>query len=367
MASHDADGPLLVFVEPTSYVIALVERLRADERAPISVIYLTRKMSQDWDNQSPDPVLDGNPIRRLFDLVRFLSRHRARVLHLAGWGHPLLMCALIVGRLLGKRVFVESDTHQNSRKGLVVRVLKKLMYPLIFRLPTCFLPAGTQQAAYLRSFGVPSRRIRVAGMTVDVAGIRHAVGQINRSETRAARGWQFDDFVVTYVGRLEPIKGIADLLAAFDRLKTAEPRTRLQIVGDGSLMARLQTDISADDRIQLRGRLSSNALWAGYAAADCIVVPSHWEPWGLVVNEAMAAGIPVVAASSLGCSADLIDHKRTALAFKTGDIDALTCAIAWIARHPQEAQCLVASAGHLMDRWSLEDESDAIRSAWANA
>jgi len=86
-----------------------------------------------------------------------------------------------------------------------------------------------------------------------------------------------------------------------------------------------------------------------------------------VVNEAMAAGIPVVAASSLGCSADLIDHKRTALAFKTGDIDALTCAIAWIARHPQEAQCLVASAGHLMDRWSLEDESDAIRSAWANA
>jgi glycosyltransferase involved in cell wall biosynthesis len=192
--------------------------------------------------------------------------------------------------------------------------VKRRVYPWIFRIPKVFLPGGSRQAAYLREFGVPPSRIEIARMTSDVSAITaHAAAftPTRRASILRAHGLEEDRVRILYVGRLEPHKGVADLLDAFDGLQDEIPMAQLLIAGSGGLQGLVEAAAAQSEAIRYLGHLSGERVWDAYAAADIFVLPSRSEPWGLVVNEAMAAGLPVIATDRVGCVDDLVQNGIT--------------------------------------------------------
>jgi len=360
---------LVVYHEPTPYIMGLLERLGKIWPQGFEVIFTGVNLSQSWEI-SPEganmQVLPRAPLAALALLARRIDQ--AGLVHLAGWsGHPVMLTALALAFVKRVPVTIESDTPPPFHTRLWKQLLKQLCYPLIFRIPVMFFPAGTRQAQYLRQYGVPPARITIAQMTVDVTRItRHvqAVPDAARTALRQGFGCGTGDCVFLFVGRLEPSKGIAELIAAFAMLAKGNVQPRLVIVGDGSLADTVRTAAAADPAITATGRLAGNDLLNAYAAADVFVLPSLFEPWGLVVNEAMAAGLPVIASARAGCTDDLVKEGQTGHTVPAGDVAALASIMQTLLDNPQTRQALGDNARSLIAGWTLEHEAAIVADAW---
>jgi glycogen(starch) synthase len=161
-------------------------------------------------------------------------------------------------------------------------------------------------------------------------GVDPARWRVTAEQVAAARRrWAAEGPLLAYGGRLVHEKGVQDLLAAMPRLRRRHPGLRLVVAGTGP---------AADDlRSRARAlRLGRSVAFAGFvpdadlaalvAAADCAVVPSRYEPFGLVALEAAAAGTPV-AVSDVGGLAEIVADGRTGLRFTPGDPAALAAAV----------------------------------------
>ena len=158
----------------------------------------------------------------------------------------------------------------------------------LFRCRAIFFPGGTPQARYLEQYGVGQQRMTIAQMTVDVCAIRRFCSQNWQAARSAARArWRMPahDRIVLYVGRLEASKGLQELLSAFAHAVAEDNNLCLAIAGDGSFRARVEAIAAKPDcRVSYLGRLSGDDVLRAYLAADLLVLPSLFEPWGLVIN-----------------------------------------------------------------------------------
>jgi glycosyltransferase involved in cell wall biosynthesis len=148
--------------------------------------------------------------------------------------------------------------------------------------------------------GVEAEKIFVAGQAVDA------------SRFEAVQPARNGGPVVLFVGQFEERKGIDDLLAAFERV--ADPDAELRLIGNGSLERHIRQRINGHSRVTIVGHVPQDALPAELARATCLVLPSVTtretnEPWGLVVNEAMHAGLPVIATDAVGAAAGGLVHN----------------------------------------------------------
>ena len=368
--SVDAAGSrmraLMIYLEPTPYVLALVRSVAAPG-APVDVAFVAANLSQPWNLP-----IDGLPGRYLpegigasiRDVARTLRSGAYDVVHLAGWGHPVLFVAIILAALKGIPTVVESDSALQKGQRWTRRAAKRLVYPRLLRLPAAFLPGGTRQKRYLMHYGVPEDRIVIAQMTVDIAEVARSAGPNVRGAGRAALAVGADDCVFLYVGRLEPAKDIAGLLDAFAQVSERSGYVHLCVVGDGALRSLVDRAASSAQRVHFLGRLSGEALWNSYAAADVLVLPSLFEPWGLVVNEAMAAGLPVIASDAVGCVDDLVIDGQTGIVIDAGSRQGLASAMTRLAENPAVRASMGGAARRRIAGWTIEAEADIVVDTW---
>ena len=353
-----------IFVEPTPYIGHLIRELREQWGDTIEVRYLGRDMSQVWGEDCLEPGRQVT-LPELWKTLRALSP--GDIVHLCGWGHPTLLAALTISKLHRLRIFVESDSTLSAPNSPLNRAAKSLAYPLLFQFPDHFLPGGRRQSEYLQKYGVSANRMTMTQMTVDVAGMMTFArerGAALRQETRHLLALAQDSAAILFVGRLEPHKGVSDLLAAFDMVSKSCPSARFVVVGDGTLAPQVSDAATRNPSITYCGRLSGEALWARYLAADIFVLPSHFEPWGLVVNEAMAFGLPVVISDAAGCGADLMPEGREGQVFPAGNVERLAQAITRFVSDHAARQASAEAASRRIAPWSLANEARNIISAW---
>lgn len=363
---------LMLYIEPAPYILGLVEEVRAIWQEGIEVAFVAPPSTQPWryeSNRPDEAILPRALPAACAELARRLASGRYALVHLAGWGHPLMLAALLLGAVFSVPVTVESDSQLLADVPRWKRLLKAVLYPPLFGLPAVFLPGGTRQARYLRHYGVDERRIRIAQMTGDVAAIADYADGFNaaaRAEARRRRGVPEHAVVVLYVGRLEPHKGITELLRAFRLLYQSREDIVLLVAGTGSLEGVVRQCAAQNNAVRYLGHLVGAELREAYAIADMLVLPSLFEPWGLVVNEAMASGLPVVATDRVGCADDLIDDE-TGMLVTSGAAEPLSRAIAMLARNSEMRRRMGSAARRRIDGWTLRNWAELTVAGWRQA
>src|SRR5207244_10302549 len=146
-----------------------------------------------------------------------------------------------------------------------------------------------------------------------------------RMQVRRAFGLPDAGFVALFVGKLAEIKRPLDLIAAAARCRRP---TAVLLVGSGPLDDACRTEAERSGVcVAPAGFLDQAALGRAYAAADCLVLPSRSETWGLVVNEALATGLPAIVSRGVGCAPDLVRSPKVGRVYPVGDVSALAAAI----------------------------------------
>lgn len=166
--------------------------------------------------------------------------------------------------------------------------------------------AGEPHASYLKKLGMPAANIQVVGNCID-NDFFAARADEERCEPGDPDATIPRNFFL-YVGRMIPVKNLPRLLEAYHLYRSRGGSWDLVIIGNGPEEASLrqQAEDFGIKGICFAGLRQVNELPRYYARAKCLVLPSLSEPWGLVVNEAMASGIPVIVSNRCGCATDLV-------------------------------------------------------------
>lgn len=245
-------------------------------------------------------------------VIRRVLALKPQVIFFGGFSEVELAATLAVTRLLGipDVVATASGPADKRRDSPLLSLLRRKVYPS-FR--AAIVPAPLH-AGYLQKLGVDRDRIFLAPYSVPGEQYRIA----------AEHPRQLDgDPALLFVGRLNHEKGVELLIDAFNRL---EPGTQLHLVGEGPMeeeMRRRAATSPACERIHFHGFVAREELGSWYAGADLLVVPSVTEPWGLVVNEAMEVGTPVVTSDAVGSASVLVQPGESGNLFRSGDLDDL--------------------------------------------
>ncbi len=177
-------------------------------------------------------------------------------------------------------------------------------------LCTEFVVPGTSSLNYLKELGIGEQRIFTARNAVDTSLFSKLAEASRHDESSVRARHRLPDRYFLYVGRLVKAKGVFDLLDAYAALKSEiRAKVGLVFVGGGPDRAELMARASPiSGTIQFLGFAHREELPEIYALAEGLIFPTHSDPWGLVVNEAMACGLPVVTTTVAGCTPDLVQN-----------------------------------------------------------
>ncbi|WP_425066191.1 glycosyltransferase family 4 protein [Reyranella sp.] len=224
-------------------------------------------------------------------------------------------------------VMVRGDSQLGGQRRGVVGYVKGTVFPHVLKQFDACLYVGQRNREYLEHYGVPPARLFFSPHCVDNDAFSEG-----SAAARAARSQ--DDLGsrrrVLFVGRLVESKRPMDLVLAAARLAASGESVELVIAGAGELQAPMEEAARAGGvAAQFLGFVNQSGLPAVYASADALVLPSTAvETWGLVVNEAMACGVPAVVSDAVGCGPDLVEPGVTGAVAPMGDVSALAAAIA---------------------------------------
>jgi glycosyltransferase involved in cell wall biosynthesis len=195
-----------------------------------------------------------------------------------------------------------------------------------------FVVPGQASCNYLDGYGVPRSRMFIAPNAVDNQFFEQQSSRVRQQADFHRRSLGLPSRFFLFVGRLVKEKGIFDLLDAYRALPAGLRREiGLVFVGDGPAYAELVRRAGDDGLILVVGFAQREGLASYYALADALVFPTHTDPWGLVVNEAMACGLPVICSDAAGCAEDLVQGCRNGRIVPAGDVAQLSGAMTEIA------------------------------------
>jgi len=195
---------------------------------------------------------------------------------------------------------------------------------------SAFLAAGQSARKYLRAHKVGDDRIYTAPDAVDNDRFAAAAACARKQASECRQELGLPDRYFLFTGRLVREKGVFELLSAYATLEPSlRQRVGLIYAGDGPCRQALQERAAAisPGTIKSPGFVQRDELAKYYALADVLILPTHSDPWGLVVNEAMACGLPVIVSEIAGCAADLVKPGWNGLLVPPADASTLAVAM----------------------------------------
>jgi glycosyltransferase involved in cell wall biosynthesis len=296
------------------------------------------------------------------------GQYDAVVVH--GPAIPANYVAMAAARSIGIPVFARSDSQlsvKRKRWPRLRRVLARLVYNRFDRL----LAVGQANREFFLALGVPNERISMFPFAVDNERIiREArLGEAERLAVRERLGVRSGVPVVIYASKLQQRKHPDDLIEAARRLAREGIDFDVVIGGSGPMEAELKARAAAASELGVRlpGFLNQSEMPKVLGACDIFVLPAESEPWGLVVNEAMCAGLAIVASREVGAVPDLVKPGVNGNLFDAGDIAGLADALrplltdAGVRAEMQRQSCAIIS------KWSYDQCVVGLRGALIEA
>jgi glycosyltransferase involved in cell wall biosynthesis len=372
----------IIIDEMSPYLTPVFEHLAHRRDHELLVVYETAlEPSRSWEDRAnpsfPHEVLEswtvdlaslaiGTGFKARGDTYLYVPRHPLAALSRfapdvviasgAGiWSSPTNLAALAGRRWHGWAFIPWWGSFRRARPTFARRFAEPLVQAFV-RSGDAWMAYGKRSFADLVRLGADPSRVVVAPLVGRQALVP---SQLPERSGRADGAFRF-----LFVGRLIERKGLGVLLDAFREVEGAE----LWIAGDGPLLERAKEAARQDPRLFLFGHADIAMLDRLYRSADALVLPSYYDVWGLVVNEAQAYGLPVVATDEVGAASDLIDPTVNGFIVPPGSPAALAQVMKELAQWTpeQRARSSERSLEKLREH-SLERACDAIIEACVTA
>jgi glycosyltransferase involved in cell wall biosynthesis len=334
-----------------------------------------------WDT----PLLDGYRYRLLpsasrtdisgkfiknpnWDIIREVMSGGYDVAWVHGYAHLTTWLAAAAARSRGTRLLIRDEQTLLHGRPPHKRALKEVALRALYSQASA-LYIGGQNRRYLRHYGMPAERLYPARYCVDNDFFRAQAAELapRRGELRRSFGITDDAPVVLFAGKLIEKKQPQMLIEAFARVRAAQP-CWLLVAGDGPLRPEIEAAIAqmSVPNVRLAGFLNQSELPAAYVAADVFVLPSKMhETWGLVVNEAMNFGLPVVVSDKVGCGEDLVERGGNGFIVRHDSVPELADAIGALVADGGMRARFGARSRRIIERYSIQACADGIVAACA--
>jgi glycosyltransferase involved in cell wall biosynthesis len=384
----------VIGTHPVQYQAPVYAALERSHGIPVRCIYGSDysiaggfdrefQTSVTWDNFSVDeqtttflssirPELRGREVA-LGDALR---KADPSVVLLTGYSPAFHLRAFFEVRRRRYRVLFRAETTDRSAGGGGLKnrlrdVFLRALYARCDRL----LPIGSPSREHYRRLGCPERKLVMSPYCVDTRVFQHEERSREELRTRLRSELEIadDDMVLLFSGKLGLRKAPELVLEAVRRLPPhLSGRAFVVFLGSGPEQEKLATLARREPRVRAHfaGFQNQSRISAWYHAADLFVLPSHYETWGLVVNEALHHGLPCVVTESVGCATDLIEPGVTGEIAATGDAASVSAAIERAARLMRDpavrGNCRSKIAGFTVER-AAEGIATAYRSVMERA
>ena len=308
-----------------------------------------------------------------YGLARRLSRGNFDVLWVHGYNRWFHWLAMAWAKIRGLKVLVRDEaTLISASRHKLKRLAKRLFFVILRNLGDGFLAIGTLNARYYRSYGIPADRIFYVPYAVDNVFFREKARAAARDRERLRRelGLSPGRPIILYASKLSEVKRGVDLLEAYIQMspdQVQEPHPYLIFIGEGDQRKVLEDRARAMhwSSIQFLGFRNQTELPGYYDLCDVLVLPSAFEPWGLVINEVMNAGRAVVVSDQVGCGPDLVRKGENGYVFQAGDIAGLRQALVNLLSDPQKCRAMGQKSLEIINTWGIEEDVAGLKLALA--
>lgn len=244
-----------------------------------------------------------------------------------GWNKVLFWQAIFWAKKYKISLILRAESNLKHTQSWQTKVIKSLLFPYFFKQFDAFMSIGSHNSELYRYYGVQNSSIYDAPYCVDndffAWGAKNS--EIKAEQLRLSLGISKSDTLFLFMAKFVDRKRPLDLITA--AAKNREYRNfHVILVGGGELMEICQ-DAIIDKRlnnVHLVGFINQTELPVYYAAADVFVLPSQYETWGLVLNEAMACGLPGIVTDTCGAAHDMIIDGKTGYSYPMGDVEQLS-------------------------------------------
>jgi len=289
-----------------------------------------------------------------FKSLNLIKKEEVNLLHCQGFLSSLL--GYLLSKLTGVPYIATVQRLEQSRS-----FFKKLVYK---NAKVC-IAASLAIKEYFEEIGV--KNIKVIPNGIDLKRFQN----LNREKNREKLGLR-DEFVVITVARLEKVKGLKYLLQAMKilntRYKIQDAKYQLLIIGDGTEKEKLESlvkKLKMENKVRFLGQVPNKKIPEYLSAADCFVLPSLSEGFGIVILEAMAANIPVVA-TRIGGILDIIEHGETGVLVEPKNPDGIAEALYKICSQLEFAKNLAQNAKTNLDKYDWNNIVQKINLIYQN-
>ena len=382
---------------PIQYQAPFFRKLAAVPQIDIIVIF-RKKNRENYFDEGFDrkvvwdlPLLDGYSsifLKNPWSINSVLRKKKVEILIVYGWNSFTNWWAALSALQLNIPFFVygENPLQQEFVKTGPPEQLRRWFLQTLFKKAAGCFYIGKENKKFYEHFGVPERKLFSMPYSVDNERFfREATrnkrpafapsfakgygGQgkaaAGKQKTRRGLGILENAVVILFVGKLIPKKRPLDLLEAYKSLNSSA--LALVFVGDGTLRNELEEYCKEHNlkNVHFVGFKNQTELSDYYAVADIFVLPSGaGETWGLVVNEAMCFGLPVVVSSVVGCGPDLIHEGKNGYIFQVGDVRALSGYLALLIKNKSTRRNFGVESLKIIRNYNYEKDLEGMSEAF---
>lgn len=313
--------------EVTPYTIALIENVYKKMNYNFDVIFRNyRTSNHTWKievNNKNYVILPHFKLKKIFMIIKKLKSKKYDFVIINGYSNLCMLTAIIFCITRKIPFSIEIDTQLNIPSNPIKRFIKKVYLNFIFKYAYGF-PGGTRQKELFRYYGMDKGKINIMPMTVDIEWFSDKSKILKKDKENIKKRLKINNkIIMLFIGRLVKVKNLELLLDAFKEIDNKDNKNALVIVGDGEKADKLKTKCKSESisNVYFEGSKQVEEVVEYYAIADVFILPSYKEPWGLVINEALACGLPVIVSDSVGAVDDLVKHNGNGFIFKNNNLE----------------------------------------------
>lgn len=299
-------------------------------------------------------------------LIKQLRKERYDAVWVHGWANATNWICFISCRVIGMPFMLRGESNMLHKRPVGVRVLKRVILKLLFSSAGAFLTIGKLNNDFYRAYGADERRLFPVPYAVDNEFFidQNHMSHSERNKIREALYISSSEkTVILFVGKLIERKRPFDVLKAYEKI--GDGKAVLMFVGDGAQRKELEEYVHERnmDGVYFTGFQSQKELPRIFSIADVFVLPSSNEPWGMVVNEAMNFGLPVITSDKVGAAYDLVRAGENGFIYPDGDVDKLAEFLSRLIANAELREKMGKRSLDIVSKWSFREDVEGILAA----